>query len=106
MHSVKGKRLRRVAIGIDDIIVTSLVVDISDALICPLHQAPAQNAQPWVSEPNWRPMFVKSSDCGLPCEVISISHFRMIEVVLPKHSSLGLALACATWRTTVRSSYF
>jgi hypothetical protein len=36
MHSVKGKRLRRVAIGIGDIIVTSLVVDISDALICPL----------------------------------------------------------------------
>src|ERR1019366_6424733 len=34
VHSVKGKWLRRIAIGIRDIIVTSLVVDISNVMRC------------------------------------------------------------------------
>jgi len=34
MHSVKGKWPRGIAIGIRDVIVTSLVVDISDGIDC------------------------------------------------------------------------
>src|ERR1700716_2347339 len=34
VHSVKGKWLRRVAIGVTDIIVTSLVVDFSNIIRC------------------------------------------------------------------------
>src|ERR1700682_1272114 len=34
VHSVKGKWLRRIAISIRDIIVTSLVVDVSDVIRC------------------------------------------------------------------------
>src|ERR1700720_1606238 len=34
VHSLKGKWLRRIAIGIRDIIVTSLVVDVSDVIRC------------------------------------------------------------------------
>ena len=34
MHSVKGKWLRGIAIGISDVIVPSLVIDISDVIRC------------------------------------------------------------------------
>jgi hypothetical protein len=40
MHSVKGKRLRRITIGVGNIIVTGLVIDISDILRRPLISMP------------------------------------------------------------------
>jgi len=36
MHSVKDKRLRRITIGVGNIIVTGLVINISDILRRPL----------------------------------------------------------------------
>jgi hypothetical protein len=40
MHSVKGKRLRRITIGVGNIIVTGLVIDNSDVLRRPLIRMP------------------------------------------------------------------
>jgi hypothetical protein len=32
MHSVKGKWLRRIAIGVGDVVITSLIVDVDDVI--------------------------------------------------------------------------